>query len=352
MKILNSFFMTLTTVLTGLCVTSCTEDSPVTTGAETEQTTEIERGTFARGADVSWVTELEQRGFKFYNSEGVEKELMTLLRDDCGINAIRLRVWVNPENDSDVQGWCNIDDVIVKARRAHSLGLRLMIDFHFSDTWADPSKQTIPAAWADMTLEEVKTAMAAHVTELLSGLKSYGIEPEWVQIGNETRTGMMWPLGQIDNGTNFTQMVNAGYDAVKAIYPDASVIVHVDCGNELYLFTRVFSKLESEGGKYDMIGMSLYPAMETWQKDVSDCLSNVRNLQIKYKKPVMVCEVGFDYREAQIANAMMTKLMTEGLEVDLKGIFWWEPEAPASRGYTKGCFDNDTPTEALDVFKQ
>ncbi len=338
-----------------LAAAACTEDSPKTTWPEGEgpdkEPVQIERGTFAKGADVSWVTELEKAGYTFTNADGTQKELMELLRDDCGVDAIRLRVFVNPERDKEINGWCNIDDVIVKARRAHALGLRLMIDFHFSDRWADPGQQFIPSEWENYTLEEVKSAMADHVSTLMTALQRYDIEPEWVQIGNETRTGMMWPLGDYQNGDNFTQMVNAGYDAVKAVFPEALVIVHLDGGNQSYLYTRIFSKLEAEGGKYDMIGMSLYPGDTSWQKDVDDCIANIRKVQADYGKPVMLCEIGFDYTQPETADRILSDMMEKGKAVDLKGIFWWEPEAPAERGYTKGCFDNGTPTAALNAFR-
>lgn len=352
MKRFNKIYSITVTALFGMLTVGCTEVNPVTNPPVNHEPMTIERGTFAKGADVSWITELESLGYTFSNAMGTQKELMTLLRDDCGVNSIRLRVWVNPENDADVNGWCNIDDVVVKARRANNLGLRVMIDFHFSDTWADPGKQYIPAAWDDMNLDEILTAMTSHINEMLLKLKDYGVEPEWVQIGNETRTGMMWPIGQIDNGTNFTQMVNTGYDAVKAIFPDTKVIVHVDCGDQLGLFDRVFGKLKAEGGKYDIIGMSLYPAVDTWERNVNDCIDNVRILQSRYNHPVMLVEVGIDYREDDIADQMMRKLVTDGKNAGLTGIFWWEPEAPSDRGYTKGCFDRyGTPTRALDAFK-
>lgn len=353
MKAIKNLLYTMAAGAAMVFGASCTEDSPVTVWPEGSDNAPvaIERGTFAKGADVSWITELEYNGYTFMNQAGTQKELMQLLRDDCGVNAIRLRVFVNPENSTDIKGWCSIDDVIIKARRANALGLRVMIDFHFSDTWADPGKQGIPAAWEGMTIDETKAAMTEHVSAMMNGLKTYGVEPEWVQIGNETRTGMMWPLGDIDNGDNFTQMVNAGYDAVKAVFPEAIVIVHIDGGNQPRLYTRVFDKIEKEGARYDMIGMSLYPEESTWQKDVDDCIANVRKVQSAYKKPVMLCEIGFDYAQPEIADKLMTDIMKKGKDADLKGIFWWEPEAPAERGYTKGCFDvNGAPTAALNAF--
>ncbi|MDE5656265.1 MAG: arabinogalactan endo-1,4-beta-galactosidase [Muribaculaceae bacterium] len=330
----------------------CTQDSPVTNPPVDKTPVEIERGTFAKGADVSWLTQFEARGYKWQNADGVQKELMTLLRDDCGVNAIRLRVWVNPENDAEVQGWCNTDDFMVKARRANALGLRLMVDFHFSDTWADPGKQYMPAAWAELDLDGVLAAMTDHVNSVMTALQREGIEPEWVQIGNETRTGMMWPMGSIDSGDNFTRMVNAGYDAVKAVFPEALVIVHCDCGDRQGLYDRLFGKLNSEGARYDMIGMSLYPEDHNWEQLVDDCVANARYCRQTFGKPVMVCEIGMAYDKAEIADKMMRKLYEAGKAIDLKGIFWWEPETPVgSNGYGKGCVDAEgVPTAALSVF--
>lgn len=331
-----------------LLTTSCTQDSPVTDPRQAEPDS-IVRGTFAKGADVSWLTQLENEGYTFSNANGVATECMQLLKEDCGVNAIRLRVWVNPTD-----GWNNIQDVLVKARRANSLGLRLMIDFHFSDTWADPASQTTPAAWADYDLASMKSAVASHVNEMLTLLKEFSIEPEWVQIGNETRLGMLWPLGNITNGNCYAELTNAGYDAVKAVFPDCKVIVHLDGGDNLGLYTYVFDYLKANGGKYDMIGMSLYPSPDSWQTSVSQCVSNIQTLYEKYGVDVMVCEIGMEYTEAEATRDCIAKLMTDGRATGhLQGVFYWEPEAPAgyNGGYNKGCFDNGQPTVALDAFK-
>jgi arabinogalactan endo-1,4-beta-galactosidase len=141
---------------------------------------------FAKGADISWLTEMEAAGKKFYNSEGVQTECMALLKS-LDMNAVRLRVWVNPTD-----GWCNAADLLVKARRASNLGMRIMIDFHYSDSWADPSKQTKPAAWTTYDLNGLKTAVANHTRDVLTLLKNNQIAVEWVQVGNETGNGMLW----------------------------------------------------------------------------------------------------------------------------------------------------------------
>lgn len=176
---------------------------------------------FARGADVSWLTQMEAEGRHFYTpgDDRHEMECMQLLRDHCGVNAVRLRVWVNP-----AEPWNAIDDVVAKASRANDLGLRTMIDFHFSDTWADPGHQVMPEAWKSLSFEDLTKALADHVTEALGALKAAGVTPEWVQVGNETTPGMMLPVGSVDNPAQLTQLNNAGYDAVKSVLDRKSVV--------------------------------------------------------------------------------------------------------------------------------
>lgn len=332
-----------------LLLGACTSADDIVTrhpeGAEDANIT-IDRTEFARGADVSWITELEHKGYTFANQAGVEKECMSLLRDDCGVNAIRLRVWVNPAN-----GYNNIADVIVKARRAHNLGLRIMIDFHFSDTWADPGAQVTPLGWSQDNLESLKIDMSSHIYEMLLPLCRMGIEPEWVQIGNETRGGMMYPLGAAD--AHFAELVDCGHDAVKTVFPEAKTIVHIDCGDQLSLYTYIFDKLKNAGTRYDMIGMSLYPDPSNWNTTVDKCIANISTLNARYGKRLVISEIGMDYREEEAADGMM-RAMVKGCKDSgvVDGIFWWEPESPAEEGYMKGCFKDGMPTAALDIFKE
>lgn len=309
-------------------------------------------GSFARGADVGWLTELEQKGYTFHprGNEDQPMELIQLLRDHAGVNSIRLRVWVDPD------GYFNgLGDVVHKALRAHRLGMRLMIDFHFSDSWADPGKQVMPRAWQDMPLPQLEKAVANHVTTTLNALRALGISPEWVQIGNETTPGMMLPVGSVDNPQQLTALNNAGYKAVKAILPDAKVIVHLDNGNDPERYDRMFDILRDNGGLYDMIGMSLYPFWVAhnggdgrWSTVADACIANIDRLKKKYGKPVMICEIGMPYDEAEDCRDLIAKM----LKADVEGVFYWEPEAPAgyNGGYNLGCFDNGAPTVALDAF--
>ena len=305
---------------------------------------------FAKGADVSWLTEMEKSGSKFYNADGKETECMHLLRE-LGMNAIRLRVWVDPSD-----GWCNPDDVLTKAWRAQQLGMRVMIDFHYSDSWADPSQQTKPASWEGLSLEELETAVADHTKEVLNLLKTNGITPEWVQVGNETGNGMLWDEGNAsENMAQYAALNNAGYDAVKEVFPDAKVIVHVQSGNDNSLFRWLFDGLKENGGKWDVIGMSLYPAADTREQMTTDCISNMNDMISRYGSEVMICETGMPWDDAATAKSFLTGLITkcQGIADDqCLGVLYWEPEAYNSwKDYALGAFDNTgTPTEAMDAF--
>ena len=307
--------------ITGIGCSS--DDSPASEKEKTHDMSGV-----AKGADVSWLTEMEGDGVKFYNKEGKATECLALLRD-LGVNSIRLRVWVNPDG-----GWCGKDDVVKKACRAQQLGFRLMIDFHYSDTWADPAHQTVPAAWKEYTFEQMKQAVATHTTEVLKALRDRGVSNvEWVQVGNETRDGMLWNDQDVSvtgrcskNAANFAAYVNAGYDAVKDVYPSAKVIVHIDEGNTLSRYTWIFDELRNHGGKWDVIGMSLYPEDDNWQTQTTDCLNNIKKLSQQYSCKVVVSEVGMWSGSAEAAS-MMKKMVDGCKDISAcEGIFYWEPE--------------------------
>lgn len=266
---------------------------------------------------------------------------------------------------------CGKDDVVKKACRAQQLGFRLMIDFHYSDTWAAPAHQTVPAAWKGYTFEQMKQAVANHTTEVLKALRDRGVSNvEWVQVGNETRDGMLWNDHDVSvtgrcskNAANFAAYVNAGYDAVKDIYPSAKVIVHIDEGNTLSRYTWIFDELRNHGGKWDVIGMSLYPEDDNWQAQTTDCLNNIKKLSQQYSCNVVVSEVGMWSGSAEAAS-MMKKMVDGCKDISAcEGIFYWEPEVyngwkPANyttlgwNAYTKGAFDdNGKPTAVFDAFK-
>lgn len=304
---------------------------------------------FAKGADVSWLTQMEKSDIKFYNTNGRETECMSLLRE-LGMNSIRLRVWVDPLN-----GWNNVNDMLAKAIRANNLGMRLIIDFHYSDSWADPGQQTKPAAWADYSFDELKQAVADHTFEVLSTLKAHNITPEWVQVGNETGNGMLWDDGKAsDNMAQYAELNNAGYDAVKQVFADAKVIVHLQSGEDNGLYRWLFDGLKANNAKWDVIGMSLYPQQDNWVQMTNDCLNNINDMITRYGSEIMICEVGMPWNLEAECGEFLTKLLSETKDIpQCLGVFYWEPQAYNGwEAYMLGAFDlNGQPTSALDAFK-
>ena len=327
---------------------------------------------FARGADVSWCTEMEADGRVFRNAEGTETELFTLMKQ-IGMSAIRLRVWVNPSKFG-YGAWCDKADVLAKAKRAHAQGLDLMIDFHYSDFFADPGTQNTPLDWVDYPMDQLKTAMTEHTRDMLQALKGEGIEPRWVQVGNETNSGMLNPLGKIEwnksgtaRYTNYVALSNAGYDAVKEVLPDAQVIIHLGGTENAKWF---FTDFKAAGGKFDMIGLSHYPTTAEWNSSSSlathsniNAAKYVREAIETFNVPVMICETGFESWRPEIASEVMHDLMNRMKSIpQCAGVLYWEPEVDGQwkpayyqqlgwGAYGMGAFTTDgCPTAALDAF--
>ena len=308
---------------------------------------------FVTGGDISWLTEMEDNGVKFYSrTTNAEGDCMSILKE-LGMKAVRFRVWVNPKTKYN-----GLDDVVKKAVRAKGLGLKIMIDFHYSDTWADPAHQDRPVEWQKYSDAELVSAVSSHTTTVLQTLKDKGVDVTWVQVGNETSDGMFYPTGQISkgNGKNFASFVNAGYDAAKKVYPSSKVIVHVNNGDDLNLSKYVFDALKDNNGKWDMIGLSLYPNEGQYKAKLSTCVSNVEKLYEAYKTPVMICEVGMSRSAVTQCKEFLSNFSTRLKELsDQKcaGVFYWEPEDYKgwNGGYTKGAFTDDGyPNDALVAF--
>ncbi|RYZ00843.1 MAG: arabinogalactan endo-1,4-beta-galactosidase [Chitinophagaceae bacterium] len=338
-----------------LCFTSCSKGSggPAPT-PRPQDSTVTPADSFAKGADVSWITEMEAAGRRFYNAAGTQVEGMALLKS-LGMNTIRLRVWVNPAG-----GWNGKDDVLAKALRAQALGMRLLLDFHYSDSWADPGQQTKPAAWAGLDLQGLKAALAAHTVDVLSALKAAGVSPEWVQVGNETGDGMLWPTGKASAGAAgmaaYARLVDTGYVAVKSVFPAAKVIVHLHNGWDNALYRWNLDGLRANGARWDVTGLSLYPAPDNYALLNQNTLNNMSDIVSRYGTEVMVVEVGMSWDRPAESAAFLTDLIRKTRSVaggKGLGVLYWEPQAYGGwNGYPLGAFDNSgKPTSALSAFQ-
>ena len=246
-----------------------------------------------RGVDVSSVLEVESGG-GVYTRAGVAADPFEILRD-AGVNLARIRVWVDPTD-----GCCGPDDTLALARRAADAGLDLLIDFHYSDTWADPGQQTPPAAWAGLGLDDLKAAVRAHTASVLSALDDQGTPAAFVQVGNEITNGVLWPHGAVSawddsNWTDFAAILNAGVAGVRdAERPGRpiGVILHIDAGADAPTSRAFFDRAEAFGVAYDAIGLSFYP---WWHGALDDLGANIAGLADRFDTRVLVVETAYPF---------------------------------------------------------
>jgi arabinogalactan endo-1,4-beta-galactosidase len=310
---------------------------------------------FWLGADISGTSELEHRGVKLYNRDGEERDNITLMRE-LGLNAARFRVWVNPRG-----GECDMHDVLAMAQRAQAQGMEIIIDFHYSDWWADPGKQNIPARWRHYNYDSMKRALAMHTTETLELLKKNGIKVKWIQIGNETTNGFLWPMGHTpENMKQYAGLTEAGYRAAKKVYPNAACIVHLDAACDIDRYHTIFNGLKQYKAHFDMIGVSVYPYWDmdaglTKSEDetLERVIANINTLSQEYNCPVMIVETGYEARRPDAGKAFMTRLIDAARNRTgghCPGVFYWAPEAEGH--YPLGAFHNHRPTAIMDAFTE
>lgn len=344
---------------------------------------------FVRGADISWLTEMENDGRKFYADQSMTKEVEgTQLMKDMGLTAIRLRVWVDPANKNDgyiteskdKKSYCDKADLIVKAKRAQDLGLDVMVDFHYSNSWADPIKQYIPYDWRNYTYAQMKEAVKNHTTEVLTALKDAGVtNVKWVQVGNETHSGMLcYQYKKSDPvaaggyyakyPAQYAGFIDTGYEAVKSIFPEALVIVHHDKSTNYSLVKSNLTALKNNNARYDLVGLSLYPCevdkdyftvASTTESNINTAMKTVGQINTDFGKESMFVEVGLKmWPEKNITTSTkyMESIITKAQSTDhCTGIIYWEPMGWWWYDYNMGAFNvGDSNGKKLypnDIFK-
>ena len=327
--------------LCGLALIACCAKNPSSGTDVPDATTtyDVPTPAFAKGADVSWLSEMEAGGKTFKKKDGTKADCFEVLKD-CGVNSIRLRVWVDP-----YKGWSGKEDMVKLAERAAKAGMALMVDFHYSDFFCDPSRQGIPKDWqADAAnINKMAAHVKEHTTDVLQALKSAGVTPAWIQIGNETKNGMLWPIGKLwKTGSEtvggkdaFNDLYKSGYNAAKAVFPTALVGPHL---NNAYDDNDWWFKDRKDAGcKFDMICLSHYPQTHA---DPATCnslaINRIKSLSSTYGVPVIISEVGVKiavgsspYGGETEAAAVLTEFMTEVKNLPATtcaGVFYWEPE--------------------------
>lgn len=256
---------------------------------------------FIKGADVSIMPELEQNGTKFYDN-GIEQDGLTILKNH-GVNWIRVRIWNNPYVvGPEGVGGGNTDEAkaIEMAKRAKALGMKVLVDFHYSDFWVDPGQQKKPDAWKNDSGDKLVDDVYAYTAKVMQDFNAQGVTPDMVQVGNELNNGMLWPEAQLTednpNGYKFlAKLLNAGLQAVHDNDKDNKVktMIHL-AGVDVNLYHTFFDNLivKNKVNDFDIIGMSFYPF---WHGTMDDLKNTMNDVSAKYNKDVIAVETAFGY---------------------------------------------------------
>ncbi|WP_030156416.1 glycosyl hydrolase 53 family protein [Glycomyces sp. NRRL B-16210] len=268
-----------------------------------------------RGADVSMTAEIEERGAVF-RAGGVERDLFELLAEN-GVNWTRLRLWVNPRDESGepyMGGTNDLERTIALALRAKAAGQALLLDLHYSDFWTDPKKQTTPKSWRGLTGTDLQERVHDWTAEVLASLAEAGAAPDMVQVGNEITNGMLWPEGRTprfdDRERRFegsgddredeaaydrlTGLLKAGVRAVREA-GDAKIMIHLDFGGANELYRGWFDRMVVRDLDFDIIGLSYYPY---WHGTLKDLAANLNDLAGRYGRDLVVVETAYAWTKA------------------------------------------------------
>lgn len=288
---------------------------------------------FIIGADVSFVQEQEDLGF-VYLDDGVEKDIFEILKDH-GFNYIRLRIFIDPGqpdgyqfawDESRAEPYCDLEHTLEMAKRVKDAGMDLFLDFHYSDTWAYPAEQRKPAAWADLSFEDLNQAVYDYTYETLRAFEAEGVLPDMVQVGNEITPGILHPDGSTDNWDQLAELLTSGIEAVKDVNPDIKTVLHIDGVSNVDETAWWYGEAIARDVPFDVMGLSAYYEFdgepELWQ-------ISLKNLSETFPdKEIIISEYASHYREA---NDIVRDL-PNGI-----GTFMWEPSEDGYWG--EGLFD-------------
>jgi beta-galactosidase len=268
------------------------------------------------GADISFLPQMEARGMKFME-DSIQKDVMAILAEH-GFNYIRLRIFVNPENEkgySPGTGYCGLEYTKQIAMRAKKAGMKLLLNFHYSDYWADPQQQNKPLAWNNLDFNTLKDSLKSYTKRVLLALKEQGTLPEMVQVGNEVNHGILWPDGHIGNLDNLAELLKAGAEGVKEVDPSIVIMMHIALGGQNDEAVFWLDNMIARGLNFDIIGLSYYPR---WHGTLDDLLFNTNDLVKRYKKDINVVE--YSQFKNEIHEIVFGLPENHG-----EGTFIWEP---------------------------
>ncbi|MGI4870306.1 MAG: glycoside hydrolase family 53 protein [Janthinobacterium lividum] len=274
------------------------------------------------GADISFLPQLEARGLRF-SDNGVEQDAIQILKAHH-FNYIRLRIFNSPAADSGYspgKGFCDLPHTLAMAKRVKAAGLKLLLDFHYSDTWADPQKQFKPAAWKPLHGPALVRAVHDYTRTVLLALQAQGTPPDMVQVGNEISHGMLWPDANTQLSDSLArydilaQLAQAGSQAVREVNPQTLVMLHIALGGQLQLSNTWLDRMLARQVDFDVIGESYYPK---WHGTLAELRANLTQLAGRYKQDVVVVE--YSQYKREVNDIAFNLPGGKG-----KGSFIWEP---------------------------
>lgn len=314
------------------------------------------------GADTSYVKQAQDAGTVFKDN-GVPTPPLQILKDH-GYNWVRLRIFVHPTTLANNQEY-----TIASAKMAKALGYKILLDFHYSDTWADPGKQIIPTEWASLNHDQLVDKVFTYTRDTIAAFREAGVLPDMVQIGNEITRGMLRPDGQLpDNWKNFTDLLKAGINGVDAGHgnqPRPLIMIHIDRGGDWPRTKDFFDHLLAYDVRFDIIGQSYHP---WWQGSLDDLRNNLYWTAITYHKPIVLAEVSYPWKPFDKQNDHPPFPLTPQGQADWlralnqvveqtpehlgAGLFWWEPAIRLTQPlHGRDLFDdNGNALPAMDAF--
>jgi len=294
--------------------------------------------TFILGADISWVQEQEDEGVRF-TDHGEQKDILAILKAH-DFNWIRLRVFHDPKADKGYskKGYCDLDHTLAMAQRIKAAGMRFLLDFHYSDTWADPGHQVKPAVWATLHGADLEKAVHDHTRDVVAALKRQGTPPDMVQIGNEISNGFLWPDGKVWKSGKwdvFCGLIRAGIAGAKEADPSVKIVLHLAWGGQNAQSRSFLDKVLAQGIEFDIIGQSYYPK---WHGTLADLKANLTDLAGRYKQDIVVVEYAAPHLK-EINDIVYGLPNGKGL-----GTFFWEPTKGGPGG--AGVFERNGKTKS------
>jgi arabinogalactan endo-1,4-beta-galactosidase len=299
------------------------------------------------GADVSSLQRSLDLGAKYYNAAGTAADPLDILKSD-GANYMRLRIWNSPGS-----GYNNKAKVLAEAKVLKAKGFKILIDFHYSDTWADPGKQYPPAAWTSHTLAQLQTDVYNYTYDVCTSLKAQGTTPDSVQIGNEINVGLLWPKGQVvsNNFAPVASLLKQGYNATKACNSGTQVLIHTADADSDANARWFYDGIKAQGVTWDITALSYYCM---WHGSLANLYNVIADVKSRYGKPVVIAETAYPFTASNAdseSNSVGGSAPCDGIAATFAGqateftyvqntarnagaigVFYWEPTWYAIKG--------------------